>query len=105
MSVTDSSRWDKGYYYIGKHYNKLLESEKLLAPNKQSKLLYVKGADIETVTNFLSLSGELAWLVVQHYLLSLHYGTKYYYQTIPRIVTLWLDLGTEVYRGGQRPTE
>ena len=53
----------------------------------------------------LSVSGELAWLVVQHFLLSLHYGTKYYYQTIPRIITLWLDLGTEVFRGGQRPTE
>src|SRR5882757_8291957 len=42
------------------------------------------------------LCGETAKLVVENYLRSLSFGTKYVYQTLPRLLTLWLDLGTQV---------
>ena len=51
MFVTNLGRWDKAYYYIGKHYNKLLESEKLLTPTKQSKILYVIRAYFVTIAD------------------------------------------------------
>lgn len=38
----------------------------------------------------------MAKLVIENYLRSLSFGTKYIYQTLPRILTLWLDLGTQV---------
>ncbi|PBP17844.1 phosphatidylinositol 3 [Diplocarpon rosae] len=73
--------WEKGHYYLGRHYNKLLESEKALPPDRQNETL---------------LTGETAKLVIENYLRALTYGTKYLYQTLPRILTLWLDLGTQV---------
>jgi serine/threonine-protein kinase ATR len=72
---------EKGHYYLGRHYNKILESEKALAPELQSEAF---------------LCGETTRLVVENYLRSLSYGTKYVYQTLPRLLTLWLDLGTQV---------
>lgn len=73
--------WEKGHYYLGRHYKKVMESEKALSPNEQSDHY---------------LAGETAKLVIENYLRSLNYGTKYLYQTLPRILTLWMDLGAQV---------
>jgi serine/threonine-protein kinase ATR len=73
--------WEKGHYYLGRYYSKLLESEKAMALENQNEAY---------------LTGETARLVVTSYMRSLAYGTKYIYQTLPRILTLWLDLGTQV---------
>lgn len=75
------STWEKGHYYLGRHYNKLLESEKALPPEQQAQPYLI---------------GDTARLVIENYLRSLTYGTKYIYQTLPRILTLWLDLGIQV---------
>ncbi|KAK0737526.1 hypothetical protein B0T21DRAFT_450641 [Apiosordaria backusii] len=75
------SRWEKGHYYLGRHYKKLLESEKGLEPEQQSD---------EYIT------GETAKLVIENYLRSLNYGSKYISQTFPRILTLFLELGSQV---------
>lgn len=70
--------WEKGHYYLGRHYNKLLEAEKVI-PFERQKDAYT--------------TGELAKLVIENYLRSLSFGTKYLHQTLPRALTLWLDLG------------
>lgn len=74
-------QWEKGHYYIGRHYKKVLESERALKPDDQSDEY---------------LTGEVAKLVIENYLRSLSYGTKYLYQTLPRILTLWLELGAQI---------
>ncbi|KAF2791318.1 hypothetical protein K505DRAFT_376871 [Melanomma pulvis-pyrius CBS 109.77] len=74
-------RWDKGHYYLGRHYLKLFESEKLLPAAKQSRVY---------------AAGETAKLVIENYVRSVVYGTKHYYQTIPKVLTLWLDMGMDV---------
>ncbi|KAK5137557.1 hypothetical protein LTR08_008537 [Meristemomyces frigidus] len=71
-------KWEKGHYYLGKHYNNLLEAEKALPKEKQSSLY---------------LGGEMTKLVVENLMRSIPFGNKYWHQTIPRILTLWLDLG------------
>ncbi len=76
--------WERGHYYLGRHYNKLLEAQKLLPRSQQND-------------NFII--GEMGKIVIENYLRSLNYGTKYVYQTLPRIITLWLDLGMEVHNG------
>ncbi|KAI2611792.1 phosphatidyl inositol 3-kinase [Hypoxylon sp. NC1633] len=73
--------WEKGHYYLGRHYKKVLESEKALKPDDQSDEY---------------LTGETAKLVIENYIRSLNYGTKYLYQTLPRVLTLWLELGAQV---------
>jgi serine/threonine-protein kinase ATR len=74
------SRWEKGHYYLGKHYNMLLDASKTLPVHKQSDPF---------------ISGELTKLVIENYLRSVPFGSKYWYQTIPKIITLWLDLGMD----------
>ncbi|RYP77529.1 hypothetical protein DL771_001102 [Monosporascus sp. 5C6A] len=73
--------WEKGHYYLGRHYKKVLESEKSLKMEDQSEQY---------------LSGETAKLVIENYIRSLNYGTKYLYQTLPRILTLWLEMGAQL---------
>jgi serine/threonine-protein kinase ATR len=80
LAAKTHSKWEKGHYYLGRHYNKLLDTEKNLPREKQSEKYLI---------------GETAKLVIDNYLRSLTYGTKYLYQTLPRILTLWLDLGTQ----------
>ena len=46
---------------------------------------------------FNSSTANLAYLVCKQYGKSLAYGTKYLYQSLPRMLTLWLDLGTAVF--------
>lgn len=74
-------RWEQGHYFLGRHYNKLYEAEKGLPPTKQSQHF---------------LNGETAKLVCQSYLRALAFGTKYIFQTMPRLLTLWLDLGESI---------
>ncbi|PHH88274.1 hypothetical protein CDD83_7758 [Cordyceps sp. RAO-2017] len=73
--------WEKGHYYLGRHYKKILESEQPLKADDQTD-------------NYVT--GEIARLVIENYVRSLNSGTKYLYQTLPRILTLWLDLGAQV---------
>lgn len=79
-AIRSHQRWEKGHYYLGKHYNKLLESEKAKTPGKQAQTY---------------ISGETAKLVIDNYLRSLAFGAKYIFQTLPRILTLWLELGND----------
>lgn len=74
------TQWEKGHYYLGRHYKKILESEQFIRVEDQSDEY---------------LSGETAKLVIENYLRSLNYGTKYLYQTLPRILTLWLEIGAK----------
>jgi serine/threonine-protein kinase ATR len=83
-------RWEKGHYYLGKHYNKLLEVEKLQPKAKQSSQL---------------LCGELPRLVVENLLRSIPFGNKYWHETIPKILTLWLDLGLVTQKRESRETQ
>ena len=69
--------WEKGWYYLGRHYNKLLDSEKAMPLDKQAQ-------------NYLS--GELSRLVIENYMRSLTNGSKYVFQTLPKVLTLWFDL-------------
>ncbi|RKF63720.1 Protein kinase rad3 [Erysiphe neolycopersici] len=81
LAARTHTNWEKGHYYLGRHYNKLLETEKKLAPELQNEHFLI---------------GEMAKLVIENYLRSLSHGTKYINQTLPRILTLWLELGTQV---------
>ncbi|KAH4967839.1 hypothetical protein HBI26_107510 [Parastagonospora nodorum] len=82
-------RWDKCHYYLGRFYLKLFESEKRQPLTKQSSEY---------------LSGSLLKLVIENFIRSTVYGTKYYYQTLPKILTLWLDMGMEVMNTAPRTT-
>jgi serine/threonine-protein kinase ATR len=70
-------KWDKGWYYLGKHYNKILDSEKAKPVGKEAQTY---------------LTGEASKLVIENYLRALGFGSKYVFQTLPKVLTLWLEL-------------
>ncbi|KAF2135717.1 uncharacterized protein K452DRAFT_322886 [Aplosporella prunicola CBS 121167] len=73
-------RQEKGHYLLGKHYNKNLEYEKSTPREKWSTA---------------ACAGETAKLVIECYLRAAHFGTRHIYETIPKLLTLWLDLGID----------
>ena len=73
-------KWEKGHYYLGKHYQKLLEAERALPKEKQGDKYR---------------GGELTRLVIENLLRSVPFGNKYWHETIPKLLTLWLDLGMD----------
>ncbi|KAL8891174.1 MAG: hypothetical protein Q9215_001770 [Flavoplaca cf. flavocitrina] len=80
LAIRWHSRWEKAHYYLGKHYNKLLEHEKAKMTAKRAQTF---------------LNGEMAKLVVENYLRALGHGAKYIHRTLPRALTLWLELGID----------
>lgn len=74
------ARWEKGHYYLGKHYVKLWEAEKALPSAKRSDRF---------------VNGENIRLIIENYVRSIPFGTKYWHQTLPKLITLWLDLGAD----------
>lgn len=76
-------RWEKGHYYLGKHYQKILEAEKALPKDKQSPRYR---------------GGELTRLVIENLLRSVPFGNKYWHETIPKLLTLWLDLAVDALK-------
>lgn len=76
-STENYRKWEKGWYHLGRHYNKILDSEKSMPPGKESQAF---------------LTGEAAKVVIENYLRSLLHATKYVFQTLPKVLTLWLEL-------------
>lgn len=86
-AAREHQRWEKGHYYLGKHYNKLLEAEKQLPKNKHSSGY---------------LSGEMTRSVIENLMRSIPFGNKYWHETIPKVLTLWLDLGADTVNKAPR---
>jgi serine/threonine-protein kinase ATR len=82
------SRWEKGHYFMGKHYLKILESEKALPRAKQTDVY---------------LTGDIQKLVVENFMRSMVFGAKYYYETVPKMLTLWLDLAADIHNAERNP--
>jgi serine/threonine-protein kinase ATR len=74
-------RWEKSHYLLGHYYNRLLEHEETKPLNRQKDSY---------------LTGDLTRLVSTSYLRSLQFGNKYLYETLPRVLTLWLDFGANI---------
>ncbi|KAI8902434.1 hypothetical protein BC833DRAFT_639508 [Globomyces pollinis-pini] len=77
----ETPNWEKGNFYLGRFYNRFYEKEK--QPSTDSSSNQVSSYNIP----------NLSYLIVKQYGKSLLYGTKYLYQSLPRMLTVWLDLG------------
>nr|XP_014987478.2 serine/threonine-protein kinase ATR isoform X2 [Macaca mulatta] len=68
--------WEDGHFYLAKYYDKLMP---MVTDNKMEK------------------QGDLIRYIVLHFGRSLQYGNQFIYQSMPRMLTLWLDYGTKAY--------
>lgn len=83
------SRGEQGWYHLGRYYNKMLDSERAMPPGKESQTY---------------LTGETSKHVIENYMRSLLCGSKYVFQTLPKVLTLWFELvdGAELSRDDRR---
>ena len=72
---------------------------------REIQTIWKRGADLvsklsellmNTLLTAASLSGETAKLVIENFLRSLANGNKYVFQTLPKILTLWLEHASSV---------
>ncbi|XP_075426221.1 serine/threonine-protein kinase ATR isoform X3 [Ascaphus truei] len=68
--------WEDGHFYLAKYYDKLMP---MVTDNKMEK------------------QGDLIRYIVLHFGKSLEYGNQFIYQSMPRMLSLWLDFGAKVY--------
>ncbi|KAI9146005.1 hypothetical protein BKA69DRAFT_1024549 [Paraphysoderma sedebokerense] len=83
LVLKEQPEWDKGYFFIGQYYNALLKAEQ--ARNKDTL------RNDARITKSLSLTLH----VIINYAKALQYGARYVFQTLPRLLTLWLDAGNK----------
>ncbi|XP_065069876.1 serine/threonine-protein kinase ATR-like isoform X2 [Rhopilema esculentum] len=74
--VNKCGDWEKGHFFLAKYYEKVMN-----AYDDKSKT---------KVTDFIPF-------VIRHHASSLQYGCKYLYQSMPTLLTLWLDFGVKAY--------
>ncbi|KAK6341722.1 serine/threonine-protein kinase M1, variant 2 [Orbilia brochopaga] len=77
------SHWEKGHFYLGRHYNNILKTERALPPTKRPQSFLI---------------GETVKLVCTNYMRAMMYGTRYIFQTLPQFLNLWLDFGADQER-------
>ncbi|KAM8952244.1 serine/threonine-protein kinase ATR isoform 2-T2 [Pelodytes ibericus] len=68
--------WEDGHFYLAKYYDKVMPT---VTDNKMEK------------------QGDLIRYIVFHFGRSMQYGNQYIYQSMPRMLSLWLDFGAKVY--------
>ncbi|KAJ3252885.1 serine/threonine-protein kinase M1 [Chytriomyces hyalinus] len=92
-AIAVKPEWEKGYFHMGRYYDKLLdnllEAETRHMPTDRKTDRKVSA--VHTQCNNL-------YHVCRNYSRALQYGTRYIYQTLPRLLTLWLDAGLDILK-------
>ncbi|CAI5717392.1 unnamed protein product [Peronospora farinosa] len=85
--------WEKGYFFLAKYY------EYLLSVSHPDALTGSMGSD--EVANLLVDSAFHTQLInlMKNYVLALAHGTKFVFQSLPRLLTLWFEYGEVLYAG------
>ncbi|XP_044288721.1 serine/threonine-protein kinase ATR isoform X2 [Varanus komodoensis] len=68
--------WENGHFYLAKYYDKVMPT---VTENKMEK------------------QGDLIKYIVIHFGRSLHFGNQFIYQSMPRMLSLWLDFGAKAF--------
>uniref|UniRef100_A0AAV1TA85 Serine/threonine-protein kinase ATR n=1 Tax=Peronospora matthiolae TaxID=2874970 RepID=A0AAV1TA85_9STRA len=83
--------WEKGYFFLAKYY------EYLLSESHPDALNGSMGSD--EVADLLVDSVFHAHLInlMKNFVLALAHGTKFVFQSLPRLLTLWFEYGETLY--------
>lgn len=83
-------RWESGWFHLGQFQD---ECFKRLTPADQASRL-VGPEDNILFFNDVDVRGiRMNFQTIKCYGKAIRYGSKYIYQTVPRLLTLWLDMG------------
>ena len=81
----DHAEWEEGYYAIAKYYEQMYEVEQKESMQQQPQMRKAN-----------TFGDQLRQHIVRNYGLALEHGSKYIYQALPRLLTLWLDYGAQI---------
>ncbi|KAI8906309.1 hypothetical protein EDD86DRAFT_210343, partial [Gorgonomyces haynaldii] len=76
--------WEKGEFYLGRYYSRLYNVE-------------VERAKTTKSNSAMAQASNLGYLVCKQYAKCLAIGTKYLYEVLPRLLTIWMDMGSQCY--------
>lgn len=86
--ITVQPHWEEGYFALARYYEDLVDNDAYISKNEN------EGED---------LSSTLTFHAVINYGKSLEYGSKYIFQALPRMLSIWLEHGAKVSQlGGSR---
>jgi serine/threonine-protein kinase ATR len=74
--------WENAHFHLGSYYDQRMASGKFSRYTICKKCFIDFDPDVSDTVN-----------VTQCYQRSLQLGSKYVFQTVPRLLTLWLDFG------------
>ncbi|KAI9912292.1 hypothetical protein PsorP6_008991 [Peronosclerospora sorghi] len=89
--ISYNPRWEKGYFYLAKYYEYLLSVTHPYALNGSMGSEEVAHLLVDSVFH-----DQLIQLL-KNYVLALAHGTKFLFQSLPRLLTLWFDFGEVLY--------
>ncbi|KAK9466961.1 hypothetical protein V1512DRAFT_225198 [Lipomyces arxii] len=79
---THCHTFESGHYHIGRYYVKIVDAQKALQQEEQNKPF---------------LTGEYHRSIVRAYSKAVNCGVKHIYQSLPKMLTVWLDFASEVF--------
>ena len=92
-------RWESGHYHLGQFHDQCFKNLSrtdqenryavILQPSRSCSLCF-RGTKMNLYT-------------VRFFAKAIKFGSKYVYQTIPRLLTIWLDMGENLARSEQFP--
>lgn len=80
--------WEKAYFYLGKYYDTALKEMNDNVPSPE-----IAKRDKEGIISWRTRRDELLQKVAKYYSASLFYGHSHIFQSLPRVLTIFLDYG------------
>ncbi|RLN68840.1 hypothetical protein BBJ28_00002723 [Nothophytophthora sp. Chile5] len=84
-------KWEKGYFFLAKYY------EYLLSVSHPEAMGGSMGGDEATALLVDSVFHAHLISLMKNYVLALMHGTKFVFQSLPRLLTLWFEYGEVLY--------
>ncbi|KAI3661795.1 hypothetical protein MP638_003803 [Amoeboaphelidium occidentale] len=108
-AVSQYEKSEKAYFHYGSFFNKILEEsttmklQRLLERQDQGKAEDRNAAAKELQDCFMLYSEQVAY-VIKNYARSLQFGNKFLFQSLPRLLTLWLDYSEQAADSSKNPS-
>ena len=95
-AITCDTSWEKGYFYYAKYLDKLMcDAQPRDKVDDTGNTSYLSRASRLKHAEAPMKSYEYVPLVIKNYGLAMTHGTKTIYQSMPRMLTIWFDFGSD----------
>lgn len=90
-------QWEKGYFFLAKYYDYLLSVRRPEGSSTNTGGGSIEKEEVGPQTVVDSEIHNYLVHLMKNYVLALRHGTKFVFQSLPRLLTLWFDYGELLY--------